>query len=647
MDATNMSSSELEMSNSQIQKGSSGGKSLNSSIAITTQAYLTLDSFLDTTSHNGSKRCQNLEQQFYSLEKELHSEDVKLVAGILRLFLYIVITGNLIFSETKDFVSVLQVITIGCIYVMQVLSSKRLFPSDWPEETITDDEYEAIKEGKDKRSTAHLGPEMMFYNRLENEILARIMKLLDNSFRKIGVNLAKHKWFGPGQAAQEWLKNRAPSREEIQENVPDWFRKCARESYYGGWFEIFAHGLIPGNAYEYDINSAYPFVIASLPCLLHGIYTRGRGLPTIDLEQKEICLVRAYVSGKGDAARYTGTLPYRNKNGGICRPTMVEGIYWWHELQAAKRSGAIDNVRYFEWFKYTPCDCPAPLREIEDLYSLRLSVGKNTPFGLACKLVYNSMYGKFAQSIGEPMFANAIYASLITAGCRTMIYDAIATHPIGWESVLMVATDGIYFMDEHPELPLSKTELGKWDCTKRENMTLFKPGVYWDDKTRENIDKGDAPVFKARGISAKDFAESITEVDYQFAIWENEFIHPDEWPTVKYTPQFHMTTALQALIQHDWSLAGLVQNDKEMVQNSYAGEKRFGVAYFDSTREIYRTIPKAIDFPYDSKPYKKKFGETSEIASQIWFTQEWMEAHGITPDEYVGESFTRAVTGKD
>src|SRR5260370_2855492 len=127
MDATNMSSSELEMSNSQTEKGSRRGKSLNSSIAITTQAYLTLDSFLDTTSHNGSKRCQNLEQQFYSLEKELHSEDVKLVAGILRLFLYIVITGNLIFSETKDFVSVLQVITIGCIYVMQVLSSKRLF----------------------------------------------------------------------------------------------------------------------------------------------------------------------------------------------------------------------------------------------------------------------------------------------------------------------------------------------------------------------------------------------------------------------------------------------------------------------------------------------------------------------------------------
>jgi hypothetical protein len=488
---------------------------------------------------------------------------------------------------------------------------------------------------------------MMYYNRLENDILARIMTLLDKSFQKIGVKLAKNKWFGPGQAAQEWLKGRAPSRKEIEENVPDWFRKFARESYYGGWFEIFAHGLIPGDAYEYDINSAYPFVIASLPCLLHGTYTRGRGVPTIDLEQKEICLVHAFVCGKGNNSRYTGTLPYRNKNGGICRPTMVEGIYWWHELQAAKRSGAIDEIRYYEWYKYTPCACDPPLQGIEELYSLRLSVGKNTPFGLACKLVYNSMYGKFAQSIGEPMFGNAVYASLITAGCRTMIYDAIASHPIGWESVLMVATDGVYFMDEHTSLPLSETELGKWDVTKRKNMTLFKPGVYWDDKARDTIDRGESPVFKARGISAKDFAESITEVDYKFAVWDSDYIHPEEWPEVTYIPQFHMTTALQALIQHDWSLAGLVQDDKEMVQRSYPGEKRYGISYFDETREIYRTIPKRVEPPYDSKPYTKKFGETSEEANQIWFTIEWMEAYGITPDEYVGESFARVITGKE
>jgi hypothetical protein len=517
-------------------------------------------------------------------------------------------------------------------------------PSDWPEGTISDQEYEDIKEGKGKRSSAHLGPEMKRYNRLENEILERILYHLDRAFQGIGINLSKKQWIGPGQAAQEWLKGKAPSREEIEECVPKWFRDCARDSYYGGWFEIFATGLIPGISYEYDINSAYPFVIASLPCLLHGVYTRGIGTPKIDLEQKEICLVYAYVSGNGDYSGFTGAMQNRNKNGGICRPVETEGWYWLNELDAAQRSGCIGDITYKEWVSYKPCDCEPPIAEIHNLYRLRLSNGKNTPFGVACKLVYNSMYGKFAQSIGEPLFGNAIYASLITSGCRTMILDAIATHPKKWESVLMVATDGVYFMDEHPGLELSSTELGKWDVTEKVNLTLFKPGVYWDDKARNAIAKGELPVFKARGISAKDFANCISDIDYDFALWEGDF--EGNFPQITYVPQFNMTTALQALIQHDWSLAGLVRDDREMKQSSNPAEKRYGVAYYDESREIYRTIPRRVKV-IETTPYKKLFGDTSELANEIPFTEEWKERGGITPDEYTGEILIRTLTGKD
>jgi hypothetical protein len=517
-------------------------------------------------------------------------------------------------------------------------------PKDWPEGTITNQEYEDIKEGKEKRSSAHLGPEMMRYNRLENDILERIMTLLNKSFESIGIRLAKTQWFGPGQAAQEWMKGKAPTRKEIEEYVPKWFRDSARDSYYGGWFEIFCHGLIQGTSYEYDINSAYPHVIASLPCLLHGIYARGFGSPDIDLEQKKICLVRACVSNRGNNSRYTGAMPHRNKQNGICRPKQTIGWFWDHELQAAKRSGCIDEIEYYEWSKYTPCECPPPLKSMEDLYQLRLQVGKNTPFGMACRLVYNSAYGKCAQSVGNPLFANSVYASLITSGCRTMILDAIATHPKGWKDVAMVATDGVYFMSEHPTLELSKTELGKWDCTEHKNLTLFKPGVYWNDKARKQIEIGEAPTFKARGISARDFANSIFAIDYQFALWDKEFI--TDWPVVKYIPQFNMTTALQALIQHDWSLAGLVRDDREMKQDSNPENKREPIAYFDPDYEVYRTRPRQLT-DIDSVPYKKQFGDTSEENNNIWFTQEWIERGGITPDEYVGDSFIRIVTGKD
>lgn len=520
-------------------------------------------------------------------------------------------------------------------------------PSSWPEGTITPEEYETIKKGKEDRSSAHLGPEMMFYNRLENDILQRVMTLLDKSFRSIGVNLAKDKWFGPGQAAQAWLKGRAPTRETIEKYVPQWFRNFARDSYMGGWFEIFVHGLVPGISYEYDINSAYPYIIASLPCLLHGVYERGTGKPAIDLEQKEICLVRACVSVNNDNVRYTGTIAHRTKQGRILRPVKSIGVFWYHELEMAKRSGCIDDIQYYEWSKYKPCGCQCPMAEVANLYELRLELGKNTPQGMACKLVYNSMYGKFAQSLGEPLFGNAIYASLITSGCRTMILEAIATHPSGWENVLMVATDGVYFMDEHPTLPLSKTELGKWDVAEKKNLCLFKPGVFWDDKARDQIERGEHPSFKARGVSAKDFAECIFDLDYQFLmLMEQDAILPDDWPQIKYIPQFNMTTALQALIQHDWSLAGLVRDDREMVQDSFPGEKRRAVAYWDDKRGVHRTAPRRLE-NYISTPYKKLFGDTSEQAMEIPFTDEWKEQHGITPDEYVADSFARIMTGKD
>jgi len=286
------------------------------------------------------------------------------------------------------------------------------------------------------------------------------------------------------------------------------------------------------------------------------------------------------------------------------------------------------------------------MAEIAQLYNLRLEVGKNTPYGLACKLVYNSMYGKFAQSIGLPLFANAIYASLITSGCRTMILNAIATHPNGWKDVLMVATDGVYFRTEHPLLEISGNELGKWDCTEKKNLTLFKPGVFWDDKARHQIEMGELPVFKARGVSARDFAECIFTIDQIFAELDGEIIGIDDWPSIKYKPNFHMTTALQALIQHDWSLAGLVSDDKEMVQNSCPIEKRSGIAYYDAECEIFRTFPRRLS-DYVSTPYEKRFGDDSESAMAIPFTEEWQQRYGITPDEYVGEIFTSVLTGKE
>lgn len=516
---------------------------------------------------------------------------------------------------------------------------KVIDPKGWAEgtEVVTPDEWNLILQGKEKRSTAVLDDEMRLYNRLENEILSRVMGTLRTGFEGIGINLSPSKWFGPGQAAQTWLKNEGvPGRDEIADVVPLRMFEAARASYFGGWFEIMMHGIIPGETHEYDINSAYPSIIANLPCLLHGTYSYGTGLPpehpgALSLVYANLESPNLRRTSSDQSLQHIGAMLHREK-GNISRPMQTEGWYWYDELQAAQKAKLIKRLdnrgkqQVQKWVQYVPCDCPPPMANIAGLYQKRLEVGKTSPLGKAAKLVYNSGYGKFAQSEGlNPIFGNPIYASRITSGCRRQILEAIASHPKGIADVAMVATDAVYFLHPHPTLSVS-SELGEWDYKRKTNLTLFKPGVYWDDSTRERIAGGDDPNFKARGFRASDFVSAISRIDSEFMAWGDlSSLQGMEraalpgmvtrtginWPAVKFTPNFVLTSALQALMWNKWELAGRVQDAttaKPVEQNSDPHTKRQGLrreTYHG--RQIYRSMPHTFN-AFPSEPYDKRFG---------------------------------------
>lgn len=518
-------------------------------------------------------------------------------------------------------------------------------PKQWPDGFIDPADYAQIETNKGIRSALALDDETRKYNRLENFYLQKVMREIALGFEAIGLHLSPKQWFGPGQAAQAWLKRFAPKREEWEANCPPWALEAARCAYYGGWFEVFAHGWINGTSWEYDINSAYPSVIANLPCLLHGTWRSGIGLPPREVRENTICLVLGEFSSPGDfdgkdrRRIRTGPVPYRDSFGNISRPTVVSGWYYWREISASCRAGLCKRPTaqtVERWIAYEECDCPRPFVDIANLYENRLKVGKNTVHGKSSKLVYNSAYGKFAQSIGDPMFGNSLYASLITMGCRAMVLDAIATHPNKADAVLMVATDAVFFRTPHPDLAISD-RLGAWDCTQRDGLTIFKPGVYWDDETRRQIRQASKPKFKARGINAKAFASEIWKVDAQFrSEWEASKVN--EWPDVLYFSDFSVVSATQALAWNKWELAGSVQ-DVESLQSSNPSSKRAGL-FYDPVDTIWRTEVKIPEFDYEamvyrseSFPYQKRFGTDDP------FSQESREALGITPDGTVSEMF--------
>ena len=516
-------------------------------------------------------------------------------------------------------------------------------PSEWREPVVSQEEWEILKTGKAKRDSAILDDAMRKYNRLENEILSRLMMRLNEGLTSAHILLDKRRWFGPGPAAQAWMQLQdTPTRTELDSLIPGQALTDVRGTYYGGWFEIFAHGHIPGITWEYDINSAYPSVAAKLPCLRHGKWQhrnrdgknrtykansssdtpsdekwiRDRNHPVNPLPVDSLPKLRAgqwrfvYAHVQGSDP-YIGAMSHRDQSDGmsIFHPHRTTGWFWQHELEAAQRAGLIDTIECLEWWTYTGCDCKPPLRGLAGLYDARLRVGKDTAQGKAYKLVYNSLYGKTAQSIGNPKFANMIYASLITAGCRTQILDAISTHPGGTSAVVMIATDAVYFTSPHPGLVISEN-LGEWGSKEKVNLTLFKPGVYWDDKARQQIKNRETVKFKSRGVNAAAFAGKIADIDDDFRAWNGQYPRTDDdWPRAPFTVGFAMTTCLQALQRGKWRLAGALGHepraDCEGCSGAHVthyanpgvkGEGKRAGGYFDG--QIYRSYPR--DLPLDS-----------------------------------------------
>jgi len=485
-------------------------------------------------------------------------------------------------------------------------------PLKWPDGAIlSDSEFKQIQRGKEERgvSVVEYGTpidlDTIAYNHLENRVLARLMRKYNEGLTDIGVRLKRNQWFGPGQAAQSWLNSiRAPTREQFEDASTPEVRSACRSSYYGGWFENFAHGHIPGTSHSYDLNSAYPDIQSRLPCTLHGTWE----MRSDHMQSGDFVLVYGTVSGTNE---YIGAAPHRLRSGHILRPNRTKGWYWKHEIEAATNAGLVSSVDVERSLSYLPCDCPPPFWAERRLYEERLKVGKNTINGKARKLVYNSAYGKTAQSIGLAKYANPFYASYITSMCRTFILRAIAHHEFGPSDVLMVATDGITFRRRNIHLALSETVLGQWSETANSNLTLFMPGVYWDDATRHKLAEGAHPTLKSRGISAVSLAKRIAEIDALF----HDAYSGNGFPVLDLPINFSMVSPKQALARGKWNTCGLISTDGFRRIDSDPTNKRNPLTAH-IVDNVIRTNCYPMGHTLETTPYKKTFGSLDSELSE-------------------------------
>lgn len=450
----------------------------------------------------------------------------------------------------------------------------------------TEEERAFIKRGKEMRADfAELTDETRAYNALECVLLEQLM----TDFRAVCWELGyvPKKWQGPGYLASSMLeRHRVPKREDIPILKNNHFRELAQAAYYGGRFETTASGPVHGPVWQYDINSAYPYIIRMLPCLIHGSWRRVRERPDTG------SLWFGEVHFNHDAPRYLYNLPFRLKNGNIQYPKEGTGVYWNCELEAAERGGT--SVQLIDGWLYEPhCECRW-FDFIDGVYSLRKRIGKGTK-GYVLKLALNSLYGKIAQSIGYAPWANPVWAGLITAGCRAMLIDAYTQAP---DECYMLATDGI-FMGTKLDLPLGG-QLGEWEETHHpDGMFIVQPGIYFLNEEA-----------KTRGVEHGRIQDMRPVFEEQFT----KFIGSNGTDHTVSVPVDNFITARQAIARRKWKLAGIWERTTRELSFDWSTKRKRGIAFYRDG--ILRTVPHDGSADMVSLPYGRIIGGEAIIPSE-------------------------------
>lgn len=333
------------------------------------------------------------------------------------------------------------------------------------------------------------------YNQRECIYLAQLMEKFRDVCADIGV--IPRKWQGPGQLVEALMRKHAvPQSKDVKMLTDPAFaevRQMAQYSYYGGRFETSRVGDVTSPIYQYDINSAYPHAMLSVPCLEHGHWTK-EVYEQLETTVYSHPLALAFGSFEDKAPSHFYGLPMRRSDGSIYFPAKGSGWYWSFEIQASVHQNFVpDTVWYYE----TYCDCK-PLGFLEDMYQERLKVGK-TDKGNALKLMMNSTYGKMAQSIGMPKYSNPFWASYITAHCRTKLQRFLHSQPackkgMCGHDVVMFATDSVASLVERKNIKPSKV-LGGWDLEVHpDGMFIVQGGMYFGSSGKGA---------KTRGVSGR------------------------------------------------------------------------------------------------------------------------------------------------
>ena len=245
------------------------------------------------------------------------------------------------------------------------------------------------------------------------------------------------RWISSGYLAEKVLINNnipLPKFDQISYKIQD----IAWSSYFGGRFEVLKRGFI-GTAHVYDINSAYPYALSTIPDFFSDHKKKNWRKSKRILDNSLLGFFK--IESRIPNEKYVP--PFAFNDGRLIFPSgKFQTFCTLAELKQV-------NPKYYkilDSWQYCDDNPTFPYKSfVESTYQKRLSLKQaQNPLQLPLKIILNSIYGKTGQKVNRRIgniFSPVIFSS-ITGIARSMLYRFVMENNIE-NDVVFFATDSV------------------------------------------------------------------------------------------------------------------------------------------------------------------------------------------------------------
>lgn len=384
---------------------------------------------------------------------------------------------------------------------------------------LSPSDLETIEHGKQERGNNAWEdmPSVLHYWRKEIMLIQRVFEKFRDVMYRAG--FALREWYGPGALANyinatRKLRAHMAAGQTTSGVMPHEVHLASKVAFSGGRFELFQAGRISGPVHAIDINSAYPYALTKVPSLHpdEGQWVHVSRPRTI--QRFGVYRIR-FRAPKASPLEYRPMpLFWRDHRGMISYPAMAHGWYWSPEAALAQGLSGVEIEEGWEWRNNENI---FPWDFLQDMYDTRMRLGKKNLLSMPFKLGPNSLYGKYAQTVGwdrkkklPPKSHVLPVAGWVTSYCRAMLYSVMMKNP---GAIIAVETDAIYSHQSPESLSISMGDgLGQWGHEIYDEMIYVQSGMYhykkdgeWKGTRSRGMNRGEYPVEKA-----SEYVKSLT-----------------------------------------------------------------------------------------------------------------------------------------